>query len=266
MKVAVLGSGPAGLFAAFAVNSSGDHEVNIFSLGEKSRLYGAQYLHRPIPGLRCGDPVLVQYRLQGSAETYRAKVYGNEAEDVEVSPDLLDSEHKAWDIRAAYEDAWGMYSWCINKVRIGPRWVRTALKKYDLIISTIPAPRICMRPEQHKFRYQDVYASGDAFDLGITCKVHIPENTVICNGQSIPHWYRASRIFGYRTAEWPLSTTPWLLPAEVKRVRKPISTNCDCWGGRVLRLGRFGAWDKKAYSDMAYHRVKEYLNDEQGPS
>jgi len=51
MRIAVLGCGPAGLMSAHAamVATESEADLAIFSTKRKSPLYGAQYLHQPIP-------------------------------------------------------------------------------------------------------------------------------------------------------------------------------------------------------------------------
>jgi len=84
-RAAVLGCGPAGIFAAQAFTEAG-WRVKLFSKKRRSEMFGAQYLHSPIPGLSDPDAFsLVEYVLQGSADDYRSKVYGPKSR-VEVSP------------------------------------------------------------------------------------------------------------------------------------------------------------------------------------
>lgn len=262
MRIAVLGAGPAGLFAVHAAITR--HQVDLFSLGFKSQLYGAQYLHEPIPGLitKVGR---IRYELRGTTEQYREKVYGPGQNDLSVSPERYLGASRAFDIRLAYDDAWKLYSRRIQKAWVDDLWVRNHLDLYDLIISTVPAHNICLDREWHNFHVRQAYAIGDAPELDARCPVTVPEGSVVCNGEDDPAWYRASNIFGYRTAEWPYFAKASDVPANATLIAKPLKTDCDCWGGKVLRLGRYGAWSKDELSHMAYYRTKEYL-DEEKPS
>lgn len=258
MKIAILGSGPAGLFAAHAVAER--WRPRIFSFGPKSRLYGAQYLHEPIPELSSGDPVRISYFLRGTVAEYRTKVYGPHRK-VQVSPETLAGDGNGWDIRTTYDAAWDLYSKYIVPCIVNPEWIEEAVKEFDLVINTVPAVSICKNGE-HRFLSQRVWAIGDAPDLGVKCPVvETGENTVVCNGAKEPTWYRAANIFRYRTVEWPHATRNKYLPPKAKLIRKPIGTDCDCWGEKVLRLGRFGAWSKNALSHTAFYRTKEYLDE-----
>lgn len=251
-RAAVLGCGPAGLFAAHALVDAG-WDVTVYSNRRRSEMFGAQYLHAPVPGL-AEIGTVIHYRLQGSVVAYRDKVY--EGMPVEsVSPESLAGYHRAWDIRAAYYDAWERYQSLIKHTPgIGAADVEDLRGKgFRLIVSSLPAPSICMG--LHRFQSQKVWASGDAPERGKMCPVETPADTVICNGDPAPSWYRASNVFGYNTCEWPGGTKP---PLDVAEVIKPIKTDCDCQPG-VLRIGRYGTWTKGVLSHEAYTTVRKAI-------
>ncbi len=250
---AVLGCGPAGLFAAHALIQKG-WKVVIYSRKRRSEMFGAQYLHRPIEGLT-GAPTTIEYKLVGgSAAAYREKVYGRRS-GITVSPEELSGAHSAWDIRAAYYAAWGLYSdYILHTPQITAGWAWSLSQdNYTAVISTLPAPTLCERPEEHVFDSQEVWAVGDAPERGIFCPVTEAEPfQVLCNASPMQGWYRNANVFGYRTAEWALSRKP---PIEgIAPVVKPIATDCDC-NPRILRLGRYGEWRKGVLSHEAYERA-----------
>lgn len=259
---AVLGCGPAGLFAAHALVTSG-WEVVIYSKKRRSEMYGAQYLHQPIPGLSDGThPVQIDYILVGTPEQYREKVYGQRlGPAIAVSPEALPSKHNGWDIRAAYYRAWDLYSELVyDHPVIGPEYMLDFItgKDFGLVVSTIPATAICRNPQAHQFHSQMVFAVGDAPERGVFCPVKIKPNTVICDATRDVGWYRASNIFGYNTAEWPAERRPPI--AEVSPVSKPINNTCDCWDDkRIIKVGRYGAWDKRQLTHHAYERTLEAI-------
>ena len=257
-RAAVLGCGPAGLFAAHALVEVG-WEVDIFSNKRRSEMFGAQYLHAPIHGLVERGTVL-RYELLGSPEGYRRKVYGDRPDVTSVSPEQYAGHHEAWDIRAAYYDAWDRYADLIrHRPGIDHRGIEELLNAnvYKLILSSLPAPVICYR--RHQFRSQQVWAIGDAPERGIFSPVKPGgADKVICNGQTTPAWYRASNVFGYNTVEWPEGNKPPI--SNVASVIKPISTDCDCWTGPrpiLHRIGRYGTWTKGVLSHQAYDKAKE---------
>ena len=272
MRVAILGSGPAGLMSAAAVCHAHDwtsnrYDINIFSANGKSSLYGAQYLHAPIPGFTPGWETksgsrLVDYRLTGSAEEYRLKVYGP-MWDGTVSPEDLSEPHQAWDIRETYECLWEEFYPNVIEVRMDPSGMRNLVKgltpfgEFDLVINTIPRPALCT--EGHQFKAQTIWASGEAPDLGIELdRFKCPEFTVLCNGEEHPSWYRLSNIFGHKTVEWPEHIRP---PIQAAQVTKPLKTNCDCWP-TVLHVGRYGKWQKGVLTHHAYQEVLEHVKAE----
>jgi hypothetical protein len=260
-RVAILGCGPSGMFAAHAFVDAG-WDVTIYSKKRKSQMFGAQYLHSPIPGLP-ENRIEVNYLLEGTAEGYRDKVYGPNS-TVQVSPDLLLGVHPAWDIRAAYDAAWERYEGLVVNANITPYWAvgefvnPEADKYWRAIVSTIPAPALCIGPkgadgaEAHQFLSQKVWAAGDAPELNRWCPIRIPAGTVVCNGDPERGWYRSANVFGHSTAEWPHDRKPPI--SGLAEVVKPLSTNCDCWP-RITRMGRYGAWQKGYLTDEVYVRA-----------
>lgn len=250
---AILGCGPAGIFAAHALVEKG-WTVHIFSKKRRSEMFGAQYLHKPIPGLTYGSPTTVHYKLVGTADGYRSKVYGRRS-GITVSPEELDAIHSAWDIRTAYYEGWERYADLINNVSISPSWVHSLLRdsRYNQVISTLPAPALC--EEGHTFDSQTVWAIGDAPERGIFSPVtEAKPFQVILNGSRDTGWYRNSNVFGYRTTEWPEDRRPPL--PDLAAVEKPISTDCSCFP-LVRRLGRYGKWQKGVLSHQAYEEANE---------
>lgn len=255
-KVAVLGCGPAGLFAAHAFHEGG-WEVSIFSKKRRSEMFGAQYLHAPIPGLTHTPPRKLTYMLLGTAEDYARKVYGGALKADAVSPSHLTGEHEVWDIREAYGNAWERYAHRITHMYVDASSIHPLKVNFDLVVSSVPAESICADMEsKHYFTSESVWAVGDAPERGVFCPIAVPPQTVMCNGNDTPAWYRASNVFGYATAEWPNSHKAPI--ADLAQVRKPISTNCDCHAGKdFLRVGRYGTWTKGVLSHEAYLAAKE---------
>lgn len=259
MRVAVLGCGPAGLMAAHAVMMAG-HEPVIYSRKRKSEMYGCQYLHEPIPDMTDStNYVDVEYQLRGTESQYRRKVYGK-TWDGTVSPEDLDEQHLAWDIRETYDRLWDAYESDIMDYHIDPAAVRFVMDQpgNDLVINSIPLPELCHKG--HTFRSQQVIAAGDAPGRGIDVgRIYsIPANTVICNGEEMPTWYRASNIFDHTTVEWPNGIKPPLSSAS--EVLKPTDHNCDCWPD-VFKVGRYGSWTKGVLSHSAFFRTMERMID-----
>lgn len=265
MKVAVLGCGPAGLLAAYGADRFGGADVSIFSKKRPSHLYGAQFLHEDIPGIPLPDPVEVSYELMGTSEGYAFKVYGEDSlrPGFQVSPEMYEGKHKAWDIRAAYAWLWDMYRPVITDANLDAnsfsKFFAAYEGEFDLVINSIPRKTLCLRQYgEHQFLGQKVWAMGDAPELGqrVSCPVQPdPENTVVCNGNPDSGWYRYSNIYGYRTMEWPeLRRKPPI--GGVAELIKPIGNNCDCYP-EMLHVGRFGKWEKGVLSHSAFLEATE---------
>lgn len=276
--VVVLGAGPAGLLAAHAAEQLG-YRVEVLSasgedprVARKSELHGCQYLHSAIPGLTGSAGRAVRYTLSGSTEGYRRKVYGENWQG-QVSPDEYGPEgnHLAWDLRKAYDELWSRWAEHITPMEMHPGMVRMLLDSPSItILSTIPAPALCLDMENHKFASQRVWAMG-THEASYRWTEHpMPETvavlpyrarnmTVECNGHRDTGWYRAATVFGASTLEWPGERKPPV--AGVVLVNKPLSTDCTCHenSGQFYRLGRFGQWRKGVLVHEAYFRALEIL-------
>jgi len=242
IDVLILGCGPAGLVAAEAAKEQG-LRVAIAAKKRQSELFGCQYLHAPIPGIHHQEPTVVRYQLKGTIEGYREKVYGPQWQG-DTSPISFLGDHPAWDIRHAYEVLWSRWADFIVDGILTAEEVPDMLRYFGdptMVFSTIPAPVLCVNRKEHTFEAETVWAIGDAPERGVRCPVRTMPDTVICNGEESPSWYRVSMVFGHTTCEWPKNKKP---PYEnVAEVNKPLRTNCDCHP-EIYRLGRYGAWRK----------------------
>lgn len=255
MKVLVFGCGPAGLMAAHAFAMEG-HDVIILSRKRKSEMYGAQYLHAPIPGMTPGAGFKVDYTLTGTVEQYRDKVYGKNRK-VEVSPASLVGVHDGWDIRGTYHELWMTYGEYVQNYDVDePNAFSKALADYapDHVVSTIPRPVVCA-DERHSFQAQMAWAIGDAPERGVFCPVKAPKNSVRCNGEASPGWYRSATILGYSTAEWPWENGRKPPLQGVSEVTKPLWHDCTCFPD-VQYLGRYGVWNKGVLSHEAFFQAQ----------
>lgn len=260
MRVAILGCGPAGLIAAHAIETEVPMaDIRIFSKRRKSELFGAQYLHEPIPNINTREPVLISYRIEGSSEGYRSKVYGDKWVS-SVSPEDLAGDHYAWDLRETYNLLWEAHWDRIEDTDLSltkPEDLQAMESAFDLVISSVPADVLC-RNEEHAFRSEQIWAAGDAPERGVFAPFSLPKNNlVVCNGNSEPAWYRASKVFGHNTVEWPANRKPPI--DNVAEVRKPLSTTCDCFP-HIKRVGRYGRWEKGVLSHTAYKEARSAIN------
>lgn len=252
MKVAILGCGPSGLVAAEAAVWAGADEVVIYSKARKSDMFGAQYLHEPIPGVPYSPSIKLHYILHGTMDEYRRKVYGDDW-DGQVSPAEFQGDHQAWDIREMYDCLWERYKFDIIQRDITSNWIRANEQLADFTFSTIPLNRLCDRG--HTFAGQEIWAAGETKPL-------LPyKDTIICNGYSEPAWYRLSNVFGYQTCEWPERSKP---PIPVAKVIKPLWTNCTCFPN-LIRIGRYGRWQKGLLVHHGFDEIDAIMNGSLSP-
>lgn len=268
--VAILGAGPAGLMAAHAAALAG-RPIALFTKGDgtgapvRSRLGGAQFLHEPIPYANDPEPDgLITYRLRGSVETYRHKVYGSDPNIPFVSmEDLVDGDTQAaWSLERTYDRLWEMLSADkANVIDLSPAWIDEAMQKewFDLIVNTVPMTQLCLSNQglitkevPHVFVSQRIRIHNE-------CVLEdLPDNTVVYDGDLSHSWYRCSRIFGVGSTEW--STLGPVPPySDLVTARKPIKTTCTCYEDSVIRLGRHGTWTKGVLTHHAFNRMRQIL-------
>lgn len=252
MKVLVLGAGPAGLIAAHSAALHGADDIRILSKkGRKSMMNGAQYLHQPIPeATNVANGFRVNYRLLGSPEDYRRKVYGP-TWDGTVSPEDLEQSHFGWDIRDTYDFLWDCYAPYVIDFDATPNSLDMLLAtaNADILVNSVPAPLLCS--QGHLFQSTKIWSTN------YSMKSDLDNNQVLCNGIESPAWYRASKIMGCENTEWPGHIKPPVTP--LWEVVKPLTTNCDCpdkiaanHGVKLVKIGRYGRWTKGILSHEGF--------------
>jgi hypothetical protein len=262
--VAVLGVGPAGLMAAHAVAMTG-RPVALFSQPDangnvkKSVMGGAQFLHEPIPHVNDSDKpdAEITYQVVGDTETYRRKVYGDDAVPFVSMEGLVDGQvQRAWNLRDTYDRMWELLSAeRANVATITATWIDQHLEQdtFDWIISSIPAPAICrahagLIDAQHAFVSQTVVIWPE-------CILGVPDNTVVYDGTVDRSWYRCSSLWGIGGTEWSDTVKNPPVGSPLIRVKKPLHTNCRCFEDLVVRVGRYGEWKKGVLTHHAFTKT-----------
>lgn len=262
--VAILGCGPSGLLAAHACAMRNVPFV-IFSPYKKSKLGGAQFSHIPIPGIHEEDEkVMLTYQVTGDAGTYQRKVYGQQKVEFVSFDNVKDGMTvPAWSLTSMYDQLWTKYQERIVDYEVKPSRIEELRASFDLVISSAPANITCYGTEtqevQHQFRYQTIRLINETLDP------NLPDNTIWYDGTDEHSFYRMSSIFGAGSTEW--SAFGALPPIKnLVTVNKPLWTNCDChlskdgdYPNSVLRVGRFGVWNKGVLSYHGYNVVTEVL-------
>lgn len=246
--VIILGSGPAGLFAAQAVDSMGG-EPQIFSVKKKSELVGPQFLHQRIPGLSEGTDwrEVDVYRL-GTPEGYIRRVYGDSA----TPSQWYEKEHwklQAWNMQAAYDRAWDKFESRIVNQKLDARDVEEMTAYFPIVISTIPLWSICKG--EHTFESVSVLVVNDVVRKSLYGDI---KNYIIYNGSDDHGWYRTSYIFGKAITETVATDRTHSLFREHNDVVagfKIVGHDCDCHPN-LIRAGRMGTWRRGVLTHHAY--------------
>jgi hypothetical protein len=257
VRVAILGCGPAGLLSAYAAEQLG-HNVSIFSRRSPSQIFGAMYLHAPIPGISSEIPELeIQVSKLGTREGYALNVYGDAAAPVSWDK-FAEGPTPGWDLANVYDSLWKEYESRIYDVSLTSSSIRGIAKEYDITFSTVPIQNICDN-WQHSFPSAKIWV------------IHGPvkgKNMMVYNGlppTGVPSWYRYSLIRDYQS--WEFSSRHPSNYLEAQRVAeglqvsegfKPLYTDCDCHP-EIVRLGRFGKWNKNVFTHHAYREVTDAL-------
>lgn len=262
MRVAILGCGPAGLLATHAAIRLG-HYVRIYSRPWKSEMFGAMYLHRAIPSITPNDPELtIQVIKTGVREGYAENVYGDAEHP--VSWDLFESgPTPGWDLKRAYERLWNLYHHLVVDAEVNSRNALDFALRSDIAFTTVPLTHLCFA--DHRFEHQKIWVihgPGDKLIKGVNDEDLMYYNGYTPDGKYGPRgfdWYRFSQINKYQS--WEYSHKPaW--PAwgsqKLSEGIKPISTDCDC-NASLIRLGRFGKWEKGVLTHHAYEEAESAL-------
>lgn len=269
-NVAILGSGPAGLLAAHAA-ARAKNAVTIFSEGDMSDIFGAQYLHRYIPDLTHEDPdFTIDVAKIGTKEGYAKLVYGDR--EMEVSWDHFEpGQIPGWDMRTAYRDLWRKYSDRIVRGKITWQDAARIAQDYDVVFSSIPAPSLCTRPSSHVFDSIPIWVvveppwmdDQEWADYNVMYYNGFPPDG--SEGGTIGYeWYRFSKINKWKCWEYAEAPETGLViygDRYIVNGKKPIhETNCDCaeqYGWRPI--GRWGHWRRGELTHHAYEEVERAL-------
>lgn len=250
--IAILGCGPAALMAAHAC-AIREKLFVIISRPIRSRIGGAQFLHRPIPGATPEMPDgHITYRLEGDPGIYQTKVYGKmDVPFVSMAAIEDGQEVPAWSLERLYSNLWEFFGPGVNDYVVDPLWLEKVKDDFSLIISSIPLRYLCWPRANHQF------IQSRCRILNYAISPNLKENTVMYDGTMDRSWYRQSLIFGTGSTEYPESINPPLGP--LVWANKPVWSNCDCWPD-IVKIGRHGRWEKGILSHDGFYRTMEALD------
>jgi hypothetical protein len=248
-KIAIIGAGPCGLLAAYAVESQGC-EATLYAPEIRDGFLGAQVLHRAIPGLTgVFSDAIVHIAKWGQEPVYRQKVYGSVELDGPTSWDDYQGTLAVWNMTTVNRQLLEIFRDKIVTRFVKPAHIPIILREYDAIINTAPAKVFCEYPGLHTFPDVRVTIIGEA-------AVGVAPNQIVYNGTPHDRWYRSSRLFGFESTEYGDAAE-----AQGIFVRKPLWTDCTCHlGARYYRAGRYGRWQKGVLAHDGYDTGMEVSN------
>lgn len=251
--IAILGCGPSGLLAAHAASTVSKLPIALFSdRPEPSRLGGAQFLHKPIPGLTPSLPdARIRYVVRGTAEGYARKIYGGvKPPFVSFDPSKDGTFQDAWNLIKTYEKLWEAFGHHVNDQLIDDEWIKGMEEDFSMIISSIPKFAICANPI-HVFTNSEIHIYNGLVE-------EFPDNTIVYDGTEERSWGRSSLLFGNPGTEWGSEVK---MPFPDKAIaRKPLMTTCDCHP-EIVKVGRFGTWRKGVLVNDAYQTTIEAIQE-----
>lgn len=253
--VLILGSGPAGLMAAHACKITGVPFTVVTQGGadgaHRSKIGGAQFVHNAVPGVMDTEPEgKLTYHVVGEETGYKHKVYGlSEVPFVSVRNVRDGQVVGVWSIQRAYDRLWDDIAGGGSSLHLGnvtPEWLADEIEsgRWAHIVSTIPKTAVCIAragygDKPHSFVSQAIKIANECM-----LNYDSTESHIWYDGTQNVSWYRTSQIFGVGSTEWGNDFAERNLPYKTVPVRKPVSTDCTCFMGKVLFTGRFGAWRK----------------------
>lgn len=250
-KIAIIGAGPCGLLAAYAVESRGC-EATLFAPEIRDGFLGAQVLHKAIPGLTgVFSDAIIHIAKWGQEAVYRQKVYGSVELDGPTSWDEYQGTLAVWNLGITNKLLLDLFKSKIVTRYVKPAHIPMIVRGYDAVINTAPAKVFCEYPGLHQFPDVRVTIIGKA-------AVGVAPNQIVYNGTQHDEWYRSSRLFGFASTEYGVDER---LEVGGTPVRKPLWTDCDCHlGPGYYRAGRYGRWQKGVLAHDGYDTGMEAVN------
>lgn len=253
MKVDIIGSGPAGILAAFGALQEGC-EVTVWSppgVG-RSVIHGAQYIHGEIQGLHPSlEPFEIRYKYIGDEETYRQKIYGDAVLKYGTSWGSYGPKEWAWSMRDVYHYLYSIVesNATMNAKEIDLESILRLVEESDYVFNTAPLNKIVPDGE---YRYETVFI----VPRGIW---GVSEDEIIYLGND-EYAYRTSNIQGHASTEYPVLTKVpflWRRGGMAARVIKPLDCVVELPG--VCRLGRYGKWQKGVLVHDSYEEARNII-------
>lgn len=258
-KIAILGAGPSGLFAAHACAQYG-HSITIFDKNPSSTRQnaGVFYIHANCDLLLDEEEIKqIVLGTLGKSEEEIAKEYGQKVYKQNIPKvSILEALHRptivGYNAVQAINRLWYLYEEFIKITEIkGFNDISLLLNKFDKIISTIPAQILF---PNHNYEFVTAWLSFNQAPL--------EEQSYVFYSISPTHsWYRMSSIFDSFVTEYPGHYYNEIDNFEsFIKIKKVIKVTPELPKIENLFLvGRYGAWDKSCLSHDAYYRTLDWL-------
>lgn len=270
IKSLVIGAGPAGLLAAWALRSAGA-EVLIWDRDpayHPEKIVSLQYLHEPCGLENRGVRSLnLRYALHPKPlgifdiemfktairKDYNRKL-GRPLEDENSTRFLWESPVTVWSLKDAYRILHREFKAVILPYSI-EGWERlyAVADFYDLVVSTVPLDRLI--PEGHwPVRLGRIALNWRPMSL--------PAETCVYNLEPEVPWYRVTNLDGGVATEFvdkPSLTEalPMLLPLRKVEAGAVIPEHPK----NLLLTGRWGSWNPTKLTHHAYADTQEWLRE-----
>lgn len=270
MKVAVVGGGPAGLFAAWASIQWGcsvkvfdknpekigvGQNHGVFALFDECDLFLSQKQEIQV-GVIGGHNL----KVSELAAAYSRKVYGEEIENSSIASYMGNPRRLVYNHAEAYDQ---ILEFLGRENIVGGfeikgmgAYDRLLDDDYDLIISTIPAPVLFPT---------DTWPSSKAWIFHSDAPKE--EGFMIYNVNEFIPWYRCSAILGHFTMEYAQEPSNGKNHIQVTKVLDPPVSPKNLMGpyyrDQIWFTGRYGAWQKDMLTENVYYNVLKQFSDRQ---
>ncbi len=256
--VAIVGTNPAALLAAYAAFLAGNDVVLLSKDDFSFQLDSSQFLRKPIESLTNEIPDgEIIYRTNGNVAEYKKKMYSDftvERAPTKTSRSYVQNDLviPAWNLEIIYPRLFsGAHPYITSIPNLDGKWLLENVNDFSDVIIAVPRPEICILPDDeyappHMFHQQNIVVSSE-IQLAET-------NTIHYDGTDLHSWYKAGELFGNYFAEWSGINPPFHCFPDVK----PVRTNCTCHPS-ALYVGRLGCWSWKATLDEIVPNVLNRL-------
>ena len=262
MKIAVIGGGPVGIFAAWASLQYG-HKVTVYdrnpSLLSEGKNHGVFALWDSCDLflsqkklVHCGVIGGKGKKAEAIEMAYAFKVYGDFTQPTSVSKYMHYDYLECYNHAEAYQqiiDILGRDNIQEKKIQ-NLQDVLNLLDNYDLVINTLPANLLWPSlewPFTVAYIYHSQAPESDSF--------------MIYNVNEFISWYRCSAIFGKFSMEYSKLPDNDKSYVKVIKVMEPPQHPDDLTPKEVWNVGRFGGWNKEQLTEDVYWEVCRRLND-----